>query len=65
MTELSDEEFRRVVERFCAERAEYITSILNCHPDNYPDYHRWQGHAEARRQLSKKLVAWPDGEGVA
>ncbi|WP_329309337.1 hypothetical protein [Streptomyces microflavus] len=47
---------------FCAQRAEYVTSILNCHPDNAHDYYRWQGHAESRRQLSQSLglpVAWP------
>ncbi|MYR36295.1 hypothetical protein GTX14_04400 [Streptomyces sp. SID4944] len=47
---------------FCAQRAEYVTSILNCHPDNAHDYYRWQGHAEARRQLSQSLglpVGWP------
>ena len=47
---------------FCAERAGFITAINNCHPDNVSDYHRWQGHAEARRQLSERLglpVAWP------
>ncbi|GGY81407.1 hypothetical protein GCM10010327_10100 [Streptomyces nitrosporeus] len=47
---------------FCAQRAEYITSILNCHPNNKRDYNRWQGHAEARRQLSQSLglpVSWP------
>ncbi|MYW30141.1 hypothetical protein [Streptomyces sp. SID2119] len=47
---------------FCAQRAEYITSILNCHPNNDHDYYRWQGHAESRRQLSGQLglpVAWP------
>ncbi|MFF5773892.1 hypothetical protein ACFY8V_32655 [Streptomyces californicus] len=46
----------------CAQRAEYITSILNCHPDNAHDYYRWQGHAESRRQLSQALglpVGWP------
>lgn len=49
------------VAAFCAQRAEYITSILNCHPNNAHDYNRWQGHAEARRQLAQALglpVAW-------
>lgn len=53
-----------VVEKFCAERAEYITAINNCNPDNAHDYHRWQGHAEGRRQLSEQLglpVGWPTG----
>lgn len=51
-----------VVEKFCAARAEFITAINNCHPDNYADYHRWQGHAEGRRHLSQELglpIAWP------
>jgi hypothetical protein len=51
-----------VVEKFCAARAEFITAINNCHPDNSHDYWRWQGHAEGRRQLSQELglpVAWP------
>ncbi|MEV5854726.1 hypothetical protein [Streptomyces anulatus] len=50
------------VTAFAAQRAEYVTSILNCHPDNAHDYYRWQGHAESRRQLSERLglpVAWP------
>ncbi|MFJ7525205.1 hypothetical protein ACIQ1S_09780 [Streptomyces griseus] len=50
------------VAAFAAQRAEYVTSILNCHPDNKHDYYRWQGHAESRRQLSQSLglpVAWP------
>ncbi|MFY0511839.1 hypothetical protein ACOMD4_15855 [Streptomyces anulatus] len=50
------------VTAFCAQRAECVTSILNCHPDNAHDYYRWQGHAESRRQLSQSLglpVAWP------
>lgn len=50
------------VASFCDQRAEYVTSILNCHPDNAHDYYRWQGHAESRRQLSQSLglpVAWP------
>jgi hypothetical protein len=50
------------VRDFCAERSGFITAINNCHPDNVADYHRWQGHAEARRQLSERLglpTAWP------
>lgn len=46
---------REVVADFCAERERYITSINNCAPDNYHDYYRWQGHAEARRQLAQRL----------
>lgn len=50
------------VAEFVAKRAEYITAIRNCHPDNGHDYDRWQGHAAARRQLAELLglpVAWP------
>ncbi|MFI6862609.1 hypothetical protein ACIBKZ_22400 [Streptomyces sp. NPDC050421] len=50
------------VAAFCAQRAEYVTSLLNCAPDNSHDYDRWQGHAESRRQLSQSLglpVGWP------
>src|SRR5207248_8827427 len=32
------------VTEFVAARAEYITAIRNCHPDNGHDYDRWQGH---------------------
>lgn len=52
----------RDVAAFCAERAGCITAIKNCHPDNTADYYRWQGHAEARRQLAERLklpIAWP------
>ncbi|WP_319052627.1 hypothetical protein [Streptomyces europaeiscabiei] len=55
------------VAEFAAMRAEYITAIRNCHPDNSHDYNRWQGHAAARRQLSELLglpVAWPVEGGV-
>jgi len=55
------------VTAFCAQRAEYVTSILNCHPDNKHDYYRWQGHAESRRQLSERLglpVGWPAEDAV-
>lgn len=46
-----------VVQAFIAERAEYITAIENA--GNGPDYHRWQGHAEARRQLAERLGLAP------
>ncbi|NUS86357.1 MAG: hypothetical protein HOY75_27450 [Streptomyces sp.] len=51
-----------IVTEFVAARAEVITAIRNCHPDNAHDYNRWQGHAESRRQLAESLglpVAWP------
>ncbi|MEV6219905.1 hypothetical protein [Nocardia sp. NPDC051833] len=36
-------------------RPEYITACLNAGPDNDHDYYRWQGGAEARRQLAQDL----------
>lgn len=57
-----------VVAEFTAKRAEYITAIRNCHPDNGHDYDRWQGHAAARRQLAELLglpVAWPVEDAVS
>lgn len=53
------------VREFCADRAEYITAINNCASENDRDYWRWNGHAEARRQLSERLglpTAWPAGQ---
>jgi hypothetical protein len=44
-----------VVNDFINERKHYITAIENCAPENTADYWRWQGHAEARRQLSERL----------
>lgn len=64
------EELRKrlaIVEKFVADRADYITAIRNCHPDNQHDYDRWQGHAESRRQLAEQLglpVAWPAKEAT-
>lgn len=60
VTELESRE--ATVTKFVAARAEYVTAIRNCHPDNGHDYDRWQGHAAARRQLATQLglpVAWP------
>ncbi|MGW5616205.1 hypothetical protein [Streptomyces sp. NPDC003877] len=51
-----------VVAKFVAKRAEYVTNLRSCSPDNGHDYDRWQGHAAARRQLAQELglpVAWP------
>lgn len=64
LTDLAEElaRVKAVVADFCAEREQFITAINNCHPDNNSDYYRWQGGAEARRQLSERLglpVAWP------
>jgi hypothetical protein len=50
-----------IVEVFLAERTEFVTTLRQCIDDN-ADYHRWQGHAEARRVLSERLglpVGWP------
>jgi hypothetical protein len=50
--------FSRIVEGFITQRAGYINAIENCAPDNTTDYWRWQGHAEARRQLIS-MLPWP------
>lgn len=41
--------------QFINERPEYVNACRNAHPDNVHDYHRWQGGAEARRQLAERL----------
>jgi hypothetical protein len=54
-----------IVAAFVAKRAEYISNLRNCNPDNGHDYDRWQGHAAARRQLAQELglpVAWPESD---
>lgn len=59
-----------VVTEFLNEREGYITAINKC--SNDADYWRWQGHAEARRQLAERLTkvmppsaaAEPDGDGM-
>jgi hypothetical protein len=56
------------IAEFVAARAEFITAIRNCPPGNSADYHRWQGHAESRRQLGETLglpVAWPIKAGAS
>lgn len=55
--ELSDKALAFVakVEGFINERPSYINSINNVAPGNDPDYWRWNGHAEARRQLAELL----------
>jgi hypothetical protein len=66
VTELEQRE--AVVAEFVASRAEYITALRNCHPDNGHDYDRWQGHAAARRQLAESLglpVAWPPEDAAS
>lgn len=50
------------VTAFCAQRAEYVTSLRQFVEGGEDDYFRWTGHAEARRQLSQSLglpVGWP------
>lgn len=54
--------FATIVEGFITERAEYITALENCAPDNSADYWRWQGHAESRRQLLVMLPWPPDND---
>ena len=53
--ELADEvdRLQRLLQAFINERPQYITALKNCSPENTADYWRWQGHAEARRQLSE------------
>lgn len=48
-------EFVGEVEGFINERPDYINSINECAPSNDRDYWRWNGHAEARRQLAQLL----------
>jgi len=44
------------VEQFINQRPEYITALQNTRgTDDQTDYHRWQGGAEARRQLARAL----------
>lgn len=52
-----------VVRDFCAERSEFVSVLKNC-TENNADYYRWQGHAEARRQLTERLAGTIDGPGV-
>lgn len=46
----------QIVADFVAQREEYVRVLRQC-VDGDADYHRWQGHAEARRQLADKLKA--------
>ncbi|MGW6121480.1 hypothetical protein ACWFRF_20730 [Nocardia sp. NPDC055165] len=51
-------ELRQVEVKVCAhidQRPEYITACTNAGPDSAHDYYRWQGGAEARRQLAQQL----------
>lgn len=44
----------QVVDAFVAQREEYVGALKRS-IEAGPDYHRWSGHAEARRQLAEKL----------
>lgn len=44
-----------VVTKFLDQREEYVRVLRQC-VDADADYHRWQGHAEARRQLRDRLA---------
>ena len=48
----------QIVAAFIAQREEYVRVLRQC-VDADADYHRWQGHAEARRQLADRLRAAP------
>jgi hypothetical protein len=45
---------RETVKHFLDQREEYVRVLRQC-VDADADYHRWQGHAEARRQLGRSL----------
>lgn len=47
-------ELQSIVTRFLGQREEYVRVLRQC-VDADADYHRWQGHAEARRQLGRSL----------
>lgn len=50
------DDMRATVEAFINERPGYITALKNTRgTDDQSDYHRWQGGAEARRQLANAL----------
>lgn len=45
-----------VVEKFINERSEFVNALKGTSgQEDLSDYHRWQGHAEARRQLAEDL----------
>ncbi|MBF6584397.1 hypothetical protein IU414_06440 [Nocardia farcinica] len=43
------------VRKFIDQRPEYVNSCRNANSDADHDYYRWQGGAEARRQLAQRL----------
>ncbi len=54
-----------IVRAHIDQRPEYVTACREAHPDNRADYWRWQGGAEARRQLAQDLgwtVPYEPGE---
>lgn len=52
--DLQSVRLRAAVEKFINERSEFVTALKNS-SGNDADYHRWSGHAEARRQLAEDL----------
>ncbi len=52
----------QIVADFIAQREEYVRVLKQC-VDADADYHRWQGHAEARRQLRDKLLRAGESNG--
>lgn len=46
---------REKVRAHIDERPEYITACTSAGPDSEHDYYRWQGGAEARRQIAQRL----------
>lgn len=45
---------RKTIQHFLDQREEYVRVLRQCVEAN-DDYYRWQGHAEARRQLRTSL----------
>lgn len=62
------EDLAATVKAFINERPEYVNSCRNANPNSDHDYYRWQGGAEARRQLAERLgwtVPYEFGEKTA
>lgn len=56
---------REKVRAHIDERPEYITACTDAGPESEHDYYRWQGGAEARRQIAQRLgwtVPYEPGE---
>ena len=54
-TQTAEQARQAVVDDFIDERADYVTALNNSTESN-ADYFRWQGHAEARRQLCERFT---------